>query len=273
MPMGSGLDLLKWVRGKGLESEFIFLTCHESFAYASEAIEYRAGSYIVKPFDEKKMSAAIEKSLLNIRRREYLAYYDQYGRYLLKEKEEREESFWRGVLFSRFSGSQLQEGLLKDHGLAPDEKRTLVLVRLSRCCNPVPGDEIIGFVTRGRGVSVHRADCPNAEDLKRDPERIIDVEWESEPAPNTSYQVEVLVEALDRMNLLLDVTTVISGMGANLISSSLNVHRDGMADMRFLFQVSDIGTIDQMLSKLQAVEGVFEARRMLPGEGARKKSK
>ena len=132
MPMGSGLDLLKWVRGKGLESEFIFLTCHESFAYASEAIEYRAGSYIVKPFDEKKMSAAIEKSLLNIRRREYLAYYDQYGRYLLKEKEEREESFWRGVLFSRFSGSQPQEGLLKDHGLTPDEKRTLVLVRLSR---------------------------------------------------------------------------------------------------------------------------------------------
>lgn len=54
MPMGSGLDLLKWVRGKGLESEFIFLTCHESFAYASEAIEYRAGSYIVKPFDEKR---------------------------------------------------------------------------------------------------------------------------------------------------------------------------------------------------------------------------
>ena len=148
-----------------------------------------------------------------------------------------------------------------------------VLVRLSRCCNPVPGDEILGFVTRGRGVSVHRADCPNAVDLKKDPDRIIDVSWESEPAPNTSYQVEVLVEALDRMNLLLDVTTVISGMGANLISSSLNVHRDGMADMRFLFQVSDIGTIDQMLSKLQAVEGVFEARRMLPGEGARKKSK
>ena len=146
-----------------------------------------------------------------------------------------------------------------------------VLVRLSRCCNPVPGDEIIGFVTRGRGVSVHRADCPNAVDLKKNPERIIDVAWESEPAPNTSYQVEVLVEALDRMNLLLDVTTVISGMGANLISSNLNVHRDGMADMRFLFQVSDIGTIDQMLAKLQGVEGVFEARRMLPGEGGKKR--
>ena len=148
-----------------------------------------------------------------------------------------------------------------------------VLVRLSRCCNPVPGDEIIGFVTRGRGVSVHRADCPNAEDLKRDPERIIDVEWESEPAPNTSYQVEVLVEALDRMNLLLDVTTVISGMGANVLSSSLNVHRDGVAEMRFLFQVSDTHMIDLMLEDLKAVEGVFDARRMLPGEGSGKKRK
>ncbi|HIS40309.1 MAG TPA: bifunctional (p)ppGpp synthetase/guanosine-3',5'-bis(diphosphate) 3'-pyrophosphohydrolase [Candidatus Aphodovivens avistercoris] len=141
-----------------------------------------------------------------------------------------------------------------------------VLVRLSRCCNPVPGDAIIGFVTRGRGVSVHRADCPNAKDLEKDPERIIDVSWESEPAPNTSYQVEVLVEALDRMNLFLDVTAVISGMGANLLSSNLAVHRDGMAEMRFLFQVSDIGVIDRMLGKLQDVEGVFDARRTLPGE-------
>ena len=144
-----------------------------------------------------------------------------------------------------------------------------VLVRLSRCCNPVPGDEIMGFVTRGRGVSVHRADCPNVADLKKNPERIIEVSWEAEPAPNTSYQVEVLVEALDRMNLLLDVTAVISGMGANLLSSNLSVHRDGMAEMRFLFQVSDIGTIDKMLGKLQDVEGVFEARRMLPGEAVR----
>lgn len=148
-----------------------------------------------------------------------------------------------------------------------------VLVRLSRCCNPVPGDEIIGFVTRGRGVSVHRADCPNAEDLKKDPERIIDVAWESEPAPNTSYQVEVLVEALDRLNLLLDVTMVISGMGANLLSSNLNVHRDGVAEMRFLFQVSDTHTIDRMLEDLKSVEGVFDARRMLPGEGGGKKKK
>ena len=67
-----------------------------------------------------------------------------------------------------------------------------VLVRLSQCCNPVPGDEILGFVTRGRGVSVHRADCPNAQDLKQTPERIIDVSWEHDLPKNTSFKVEVL---------------------------------------------------------------------------------
>ena len=78
-------------------------------------------------------------------------------------------------------------------------------MRLSRCCNPVPGDEILGFVTRGRGVSVHRADCPNAQDLKQTPERIIEVAWENDLPKNTSFKVEVFLDALDRMNLLRDV--------------------------------------------------------------------
>ena len=93
-----------------------------------------------------------------------------------------------------------------------------VLVRLSRCCNPVPGDEILGFVTRGRGVSVHRADCPNAQDLRQTPERIIEVSWESDLPKNTSFKVEVFIEALDRMNLLRDVTVILSEMGANVLS-------------------------------------------------------
>ena len=146
-----------------------------------------------------------------------------------------------------------------------------VLVRLSRCCNPVPGDAILGFITRGRGVSVHRADCPNAQDLMTEPERIIEVSWENEPSRSTSYQVEVFIEALDRMNLLRDVAVMLSELGANVLSSSTTSHRDGMVEMRFLFQVSDIGHIDIVLSKLRGVEGVFEARRMLPGEGIKRK--
>lgn len=148
-----------------------------------------------------------------------------------------------------------------------------VLVRLSRCCNPVPGDEILGFVTRGRGVSVHRADCPNAQDLMQHPERIIEVSWENEPKQNASYKVEVFIEALDRMNLLRDVTVVLADMGANVLSSTTASHRDGMVEMRFLFQVSDISYIDKITTKLRGVEGVFDARRMLPGETTRKKGK
>lgn len=146
-----------------------------------------------------------------------------------------------------------------------------VLVRLSRCCNPVPGDEILGFVTRGRGVSVHRADCPNATDLKQSPERIIDVAWERDLPKNTSFKVEVFLDALDRMNLLRDVTVVLSEMGANVLNCSVTAHRDGMAEMRFLFQVSDINHIDTILSKLRGIEGVFDARRMVPKQGNGKK--
>lgn len=148
-----------------------------------------------------------------------------------------------------------------------------VLVRLSRCCNPVPGDDILGFVTRGRGVSVHRADCPNAVSLMQQPERIIEVSWESEPPKGTSFKVEVFIEALDRMNLLRDVAVTLSELGANVLSSSTTSHRDSMVEMRFLFQVSDIEHIDNVLKKLHGIEGVFDARRMMPGSSGSKKKK
>lgn len=145
-----------------------------------------------------------------------------------------------------------------------------VLVRLSKCCNPVPGDEILGFVTRGRGVSVHRADCPNAIELKKEPERIIDVSWEGTPSAS-SYQVEVYIEGIDRTNLLLDVTRVFSETGTNVLSCTTNTHRDGMVEMRFLFQVSDLAAIDRLIKSLADLEGVFDAHRMVPGQTLRKR--
>ncbi|MEG1561836.1 MAG: bifunctional (p)ppGpp synthetase/guanosine-3',5'-bis(diphosphate) 3'-pyrophosphohydrolase [Raoultibacter sp.] len=148
-----------------------------------------------------------------------------------------------------------------------------VLVRLSRCCNPVPGDAIVGFVTRGRGVSVHRDDCPNAQSLLEHPERIIEVSWESAPSGEMSYKVEVFIEALDRMNLLRDVTVTLADMCANVLSCSTASHRDGMVEMRFLFQVSDVAAIDKITTKVRTIEGVFEARRMMPGEGMYKGKK
>jgi GTP pyrophosphokinase len=137
-----------------------------------------------------------------------------------------------------------------------------VLVRLSRCCNPVPGDDIIGFVTRGRGVSVHRSDCPNATDLKRDPARIIDVAWEGSKGTSTVYKIEIYLEALDRLNLLLDVTSVLSEVGANVLSCTTNTHKDGVVEMRFLFQIGALDKIEDILGRLRGVEGVFDAHRI-----------
>lgn len=145
-----------------------------------------------------------------------------------------------------------------------------ILVRLSRCCNPVPGDEIIGFVTRGRGVSVHRADCPNAEDLKKDPNRIIDVAWDGMQSASALYKVQVHIEALDRINLLLDVTQLFAENGANVLSCTTNTHRDGVVEMRFLFEVSELSKIDNIIRGLGDIDGVFDARRMLPNEIAKK---
>lgn len=147
-----------------------------------------------------------------------------------------------------------------------------VLVRLSKCCNPVPGDEILGFVTRGRGVSVHRADCPNAKELMASPERIIDVSWEGSLPKNTSFKVEVYIEALDRLDLLRDVVNTLADSGANVLSCSTISHRDNMVEMRFLFQVSDIDSIEFILSRLRKIDNVFDAKRMVPNVGSKKKN-
>ncbi len=140
-----------------------------------------------------------------------------------------------------------------------------VFVRLSRCCNPLPGDDIIGFITRGRGVSVHRADCPNAGDLKRDPERMIDVAWEGEV--ESTYQVEIFIEAIDRMRLLQDIVMFLADSGVNIVSCSTTTHKDDIVEMRFLFEVSNLAAIDQILKDVTFIDGVFGASRMLPGGG------
>ena len=144
-----------------------------------------------------------------------------------------------------------------------------VLVRLAKCCNPVPGDKIIGFVTRGRGVSVHRRDCPNASELLSSPERILEVEWDL--GSDTTYQVEIFVEALDRLRLLQDVTSSLAESGVNILASSTSTHKDGIVEMRVLFEISDLSRLDAVLREVRGAEGVFEARRMMSGEATQKR--
>jgi GTP pyrophosphokinase len=141
-----------------------------------------------------------------------------------------------------------------------------VLVRLAQCCNPVPGDSIIGFVTRGRGVSVHRENCPNAQSLMTTPERIIEVEWQDSAENTGTFNVEIFIEAVDRLKLLQDVTATLANSGVNILGANTSSHKDGIVEMRFLFEVGATSQIDKILKDLRATEGIIDARRMLPGQ-------
>lgn len=136
-----------------------------------------------------------------------------------------------------------------------------VAVRLSRCCNPVPGDAIIGFVTRGRGISVHRADCPNAVDLLKDKDRIIEVSWDAQRAKEHSYRVEIIVEARDRMGLLNEITNVISNLGANFTSFNANAHDDGYTRMNFMFILSDLNMATKIADNIKKIDGILAVYR------------
>jgi GTP pyrophosphokinase len=141
-----------------------------------------------------------------------------------------------------------------------------VMVRLSRCCTPVPGDEIIGFVTRGRGVSVHRADCANATSLTQGgAERMIEVEWDRERTGVFVASVEV--KALDRARLLADVSRVLSDYHVNILSSSSQTSTDRMSRMRFEFELADPAHLESLLTSVKRVDSVFDAYRVVPGKG------
>ena len=140
-----------------------------------------------------------------------------------------------------------------------------MLVRLAHCCNPVAGDDIVGFITRGRGVSVHRANCPNVKGLMEHPERMIEVEWDT--SGDALFQVEIVVECLDRMGLLKDVTIAIGDAGGNILSAATSTDRDGIARLRFLIEISDVSRLDPLLAAVSRVPSVYDARRLMPGEG------
>jgi len=142
-----------------------------------------------------------------------------------------------------------------------------VLVRLSRCCTPVPGDDIIGFVTRGRGVSVHRADCANAESLMSEQAaRLIDVEWDGDNS-KTVFRAGVEVVALDRSRLLRDVANALSEQHVNIVSCSTHTGGDRVAKMRFEFEMADPSHLESVLRTIKQIDAVYDAYRLVPGKG------
>lgn len=136
-----------------------------------------------------------------------------------------------------------------------------MLVRIARCCAPVPGDPIVGFITIGRGVSVHRSDCTNINSLSDQRERMVEVSWP--PDRVGTFAVWIQVEALDRTRLLRDVTAAISDLGGNITASSSVTGRDRVAILRYEVELSDPGTVPRLIADLRGVDGVFAAYRLV----------
>jgi len=135
------------------------------------------------------------------------------------------------------------------------------MVKLARCCTPVPGDRIEGFVTRTSGVSVHRTDCVNVTELHdTQPERFVEVRWA--PTGASTFLVAVQVEALDRPGLLSDITRVISDQHVNILSASVVTGRDRVAKSKFTFEMGDAKHLGHVMSAVRTVEGVFDAYRL-----------
>ena len=133
-------------------------------------------------------------------------------------------------------------------------------VKLSRCCTPVPGDEVLGFVTRGSGITVHRTDCVNAQALRAQPERLVEVAWT--PGKSSIFLVNIQVEALDRARLLSDVTRALSDQHVNILNASVTTTKDRVAISRFTFEMGDPSHLNQVLRAVRGIDGVYDVYRV-----------
>jgi GTP pyrophosphokinase len=139
-----------------------------------------------------------------------------------------------------------------------------VMLRLAKCCRPVPGDPIVGYISLGRGITIHREDCPNVAVLKRDPERFTPVSWDGDA--DTSFRVEIEVDGWDRHRLLEDMSRTFSEAGINIIEARCTVNHP-MVKNRFVVEVGDTRTLDQAINRLRNIDAVFDAYRVTPGAG------
>src|SRR5262249_49373534 len=142
-----------------------------------------------------------------------------------------------------------------DPGVVVNGGREDMWAKLARCCTPVPGDAVFGFITRSGGISVHRDDCSNAIDLKADPDRIVEVDWN--PTAEAVFVVGIQVEALDRQSLLVDVMRVLSEGGVRVLSATMITAR-GHVVCRFSFEMGDPKTLRHLLAAAGRIDGVFD---------------
>lgn len=137
-----------------------------------------------------------------------------------------------------------------------------VLVRFSKCCNPVPGDDIIGYITRGRGISVHRADCPNAANLIKEAGRQIEVSWNADEAD--SYPVEIEIEAMDRPNLLTSIMNALSASKTGVEAINARTVKHESATVQLVLEIRDVDHLGHVMRTLEQVNGVLHVYRASP---------
>ena len=136
-----------------------------------------------------------------------------------------------------------------------------VLVRLAKCCTPVPGDGIVGYISLGRGITIHREDCPNVKALRRQPERFTPVEWDG--GGTKSFRVQISVSSWDRPRLLEDVARTFAEHGANIVSYG-GVVEDQLAKNWYTVEIGDIESLRSLMNALRGVDSVFDAFRVTP---------
>ena len=140
-----------------------------------------------------------------------------------------------------------------------------VMLRLAKCCRPVPGDQIVGYISLGRGITIHRKDCPNTALLRKDPERFTNVSWEGDQS--TAFVVEIQIDAWDRHRLLEDLSRVFSESGANILEARC-LSTPPMVKNRFVVEVADAHTLKGAITRMRNIDSVFDAYRVTPGGGA-----
>ncbi len=226
------------------------LMTHESLLAVATALGYRDVSALYAAVGENHVSAQNVVGKL----------VDHLG-----GEEGTEETLAEGVSPGQKLQPRSGEAAITVEGISSNE----VWVKLSRCCTPVPGDDIVGFITRGQGVSVHRADCINAARLRSEhPERFVQVSWETDQSSG-QYLVEIEIKALNRPGLLNDLSKVLSEHKVDIVSGSMTTTGDQVASARFTFGLPGVTYLETVLSSLRGVEGVFEAnRRMGSGVGS-----
>jgi GTP pyrophosphokinase len=138
-----------------------------------------------------------------------------------------------------------------------------MLIHLSKCCNPVPGDKVVGFITRGRGVSIHTTDCPNIADLVFDKDRMVDVSWGDFKLAD--HSVKISVRTMDKPGLLASVSSAISSAEANITHAEVSTGEDKQATLNFTIDIKDVEHLNRIIRNIETVNGVLDVKRVKAG--------